>query len=118
MRLLTLALAASLCLPPPAHAVPSRETAKALYEDCTADDDTYLKVAYCVGQIRGMVIGAQIAFTAEELTLCYPDDVRNRELLQAFLDYYRDNPSKRLEPAFVTVVLSVTARWPCAGGKR
>lgn len=114
MRLLpTLAVVLALAAPAaPAYA--SDDTAKYLYEQCTKDDDTFISTGYCVGMIRGLIIGAEYAFADQDFRFCYPDGTTNGDFLKAFLDYYRSHPSERLEPAFGVVALSIATRWPCA----
>jgi len=113
MRLLP-ALAVALALAAPAApAYASDDTAMALYERCSSDDETYLSFSYCMGMIRGLIIGAEYAFSDQDFAFCYPSGTPNGDFLKAFLAYYRANPSKRLEPAFGVVALSVAARWPC-----
>lgn len=114
MRLLP-ALAAALALAAPAApAYASDDTAKDLYERCSKDDDTFISMGYCIGMIRGLIIGAEYAFAEQDFRFCYPENATNGDFLKAFLAYYRSHPSERLEPAFGVVALSLAKRWPCA----
>jgi hypothetical protein len=113
MRLLPALTVALALAVPAAPAYAADDTAKDLYERCSSDDETLISMSYCLGMIRGLIIGAEYAFADQDFRFCYPDRTTNGDFLKAFLAYYRANPAERLEPAFGVVALSVAARWPC-----
>ncbi len=107
----------------PAVAADSSDTSIQLYQRCELADrgrtgarlsqNQAIAAGFCLGFLRGLLMGAAQRPDGVALTLCPPENITNAELEQIFLRYFRDVPDRRTEPDHVVAAAAFTGAFPC-----
>ena len=86
-----------------------------LHELCSSGSDASCDY-YIMGSAEGLSLMNLIASEAAKnikQTICMPNGVTNRRLIDTVKKYIQDNPKKRNQPASGLVFLALTDAFPC-----
>ena len=96
----------------PSHAMLSGNE---LHEICTSGMDAACDY-YIMGSAEGLslmnLIASDVSKSIKQ-TICMPNGVTNRRLIDIVKNYVRDNPKKRGQPASGIVFFALTDTFPC-----
>jgi hypothetical protein len=82
-----------------------------LYEQCTSSD--FVQQIRCMSYVEGVTDYLENVRHDKHLARCVPDGTTLRQLLDAVVNYLRDQPQDRTYVANVLVVLALSKAWQC-----
>ncbi len=109
----------------PALAADPVPTALDIHRHCTYEQQAMagrtltegqaITAGFCLGFLRGILLGGAHFQDAAKKSICRPEAVFNGELVEIFMTYVRDHADQLTKPDYVVAAAALREAFPCPG---